>query len=56
MIDLNLSPEQQAIRNAAASFGTTVLSTARAVYEQKPIQSARFRSTRPLYSKAVELV
>ena len=54
MIDFALSEEQNATREMAASFASKVLSTAPSVYEKHHTQNERFRSTRSLYSQAVQ--
>jgi alkylation response protein AidB-like acyl-CoA dehydrogenase len=53
MIDFTLSPQQVALRKQASDFATNVLSTAPSTYEQLSTQISRFRSTRPLYHRAV---
>ncbi|KAH6970866.1 putative electron transport oxidoreductase [Ilyonectria sp. MPI-CAGE-AT-0026] len=53
MVDFNLSPAQQAIRDAAAQFAAQHLTTARAVYSDQLTPSAKFRATQPIYEKAV---
>lgn len=53
MVDFNLSPAQEAIRDAAAQFAAQHLTTARAVYTDPLTPSAKFRATQPLYEKGV---
>lgn len=53
MVDFNLSPAQEAIRDAAAQFAAQHLTTARALYTDPLTPSAKFRATQPLYEKGV---
>ncbi|KAF2807895.1 acyl-CoA dehydrogenase NM domain-like protein [Mytilinidion resinicola] len=46
--------DRTALRNGARAFAQNVLAGAPSVYSQLPDQAARFRSTRPIYRKAVE--
>lgn len=52
MLDFTLSPSQQSLRRAAASFAQTHLQNASLQYKDHSTQPARFTSTRPLYAAA----
>ena len=54
MIDFTLSERQSAIRNAARSFASVVLSKAPTVYSQHAEGYRRFQATRPLYREAIK--
>lgn len=54
MIDFTLSPSQLATRNAARTFASTHLLTAKATYDQIPSHAQRFQSLQPLYEEAVK--
>ncbi|OAL39633.1 hypothetical protein AYO20_01030 [Fonsecaea nubica] len=58
MVDLQLSPEQLALRNAVKGWAKANLTTARSVYEGKGASPGqwqeRFRSTQPIYAEAVK--
>lgn len=57
MIDFELTPEQQAIRNAIRGFANAHLKNARSLYDPPlphPKWEDRFRSTQPIYRAAVE--
>ena len=52
-INSNLSPNEEAIRKAAAAFAAGPLQDARKTYMQHQSHAARFQSTRPTYRQAV---
>ena len=52
-ISFHLSPQEKAIRQAAAAFASGPLKDARKVYMQHQSHAARFQSTRPIYRQAV---
>lgn len=54
MVDFTLSTSELATRNAARTFATTHLASAKASYIQIPSHAERFQSTQPLYSEAVK--
>jgi alkylation response protein AidB-like acyl-CoA dehydrogenase len=54
-ISFQLSPSEDGVRNAAASFASTILKDARKTYMKFDNQEGRFQSTRPMYRKAVEM-
>lgn len=53
MIDFTLSPSQQHLRAAAATFAQTHLRPAPALYAHLPTQRQRFQAIRPIYREAV---
>lgn len=55
MVDFTLSDSQKKVREGARAFAAAVLKDASAVYGKLPNQMERFRSTRSLFRKAVEL-
>ena len=55
MVLFNLSDSQKQWRDGARAFASEVLSGANAVYSKLPNQMERFRSTRSLFRKAVEM-
>lgn len=55
MVDFNLSESQKKVHEGARAFAAGVLKGASAVYSKGPTQMERFRSTRSLFRKAVEL-
>lgn len=52
-VDFHLSPLEEGIRTAAASFAAGPLKDARKTYMQYQHHSERFQSTRPIYHQAV---
>ena len=52
-ISFNLSPKEEAIRQAAAAFASGPLKDARRTYMKHQSHAARFQSTRPIYRQAV---
>lgn len=52
-IDFHLSPTEEGIRQAAASFAAGPLKQARKTYMQHQHHYERFQSTRPIYHQAV---
>lgn len=55
MVDFGLSDTQKQVRQGARAFAAAVLKDASGVYGKLPTQVERFRSTRSLFRKAVEL-
>lgn len=55
MVDFNLSESEKQVRAGARMVAAQVLKGANAVYGRLPTQVERFRSTRSLFRKAVEL-
>ena len=54
MVDFTLSPSELAVRDAARTFASAHLSTAKAAYTQIPSHAERFQSLQPLYAEAVK--
>lgn len=52
MVDLTLSPAEQAVRTAARGFAKLYLAGAK--YSEHDTARKRFRSTRPVYAEAVK--
>ena len=52
-VDFNLSPTEEGVRKAAASFAASSLKDARKMYMKYQQHTERFQSTRPIYHQAV---